>query len=149
MTTKAKFPFKHAAGGGTSNRDWWPNQLRIDLLHQHSSKSDPMGEDFDYAKEFESLDFAAVKKDLAASDDRVAALVAGRLRPLRPACSFAWRGTPPAPTAPAMAGAAAVAVSSASPRSTVGRTTSASTKPAGSFGRSSKSMAARFHGPTS
>ena len=45
MPTTAKFPFKHAAGGGTSNRDWWPNQLRLDLLHQHSSKSDPMGED--------------------------------------------------------------------------------------------------------
>ena len=53
-------------GGGTSNKDWWPNQLRLDLLHQHSSKSDPMGEDFDYAKEFKSLDLAAVKKDLAA-----------------------------------------------------------------------------------
>ena len=66
MATKDKFPFKHAAGGGTSNRDWWPNQLRLDLLHQHSSKSDPMGEDFDYAKEFKSLDLAAVKKDLAA-----------------------------------------------------------------------------------
>jgi catalase-peroxidase len=66
MATKEKFPFKHAAGGGTSNRDWWPNQLRLDLLHQHSTKSDPMGEDFDYAKEFKSLDLAAVKKDLAA-----------------------------------------------------------------------------------
>jgi catalase-peroxidase len=66
MSTKANFPFKHAAGGGASNRDWWPNQLRLDLLHQHSSKSDPMGEDFDYAKEFKSLDFAALKKDLAA-----------------------------------------------------------------------------------
>jgi catalase-peroxidase len=63
---KTKFPFKHAAGGGTSNHDWWPNQLRLDLLHQHSSKSDPMGEEFDYAKEFKSLDLAAVKKDLAA-----------------------------------------------------------------------------------
>ena len=66
MSTKAKFPFKHAAGGGTSNRDWWPNQLRLDLLHQHSSKSDPMGEDFNYAEEFKSLDLSAVKKDLAA-----------------------------------------------------------------------------------
>src|SRR5208282_513335 len=47
------------------NRDWWPNQLKLELLHQHSSKSDPMGEDFDYKKEFESLDFAALKKDLA------------------------------------------------------------------------------------
>jgi catalase-peroxidase len=66
MTTTAKCPFKHVAGGGTVNRDWWPNQLRLDLLHQHSSKSNPMGEDFDYAKEFKSLEFAALKKDLAA-----------------------------------------------------------------------------------
>ena len=64
--TEGKCPFNHAAGGGTSNRDWWPNQLRLDLLHQHSSKSDPMGENFDYATEFKSLDLAAVKKDLAA-----------------------------------------------------------------------------------
>jgi catalase-peroxidase len=49
----------------TSNRDWWPNHLPIDMLHQHSSKSDPMGKDFDYAKEFKSLDLKAVKKDLA------------------------------------------------------------------------------------
>ncbi len=66
MTTEAKCPFNHSIGGGASNRDWWPNQLRLDLLHQHSSKADPMGEDFDYAKEFKSLDFAALKKDLAA-----------------------------------------------------------------------------------
>jgi catalase-peroxidase len=49
-TTEAKCPFNHAAG--TSNKDWWPNQLRLDLLHQHSSRSNPMGEEFDYAKEF-------------------------------------------------------------------------------------------------
>jgi catalase-peroxidase len=54
------------AGRGTSNRDWWPNQLRLDILHQHSSKSNPMGEDFNYAEEFKSLDLAAVKKDLLA-----------------------------------------------------------------------------------
>ena len=66
MSTEAKCPFNHTAGGGTSNRDWWPNQLRLELLHQHSSKSNPMGEDFNYAKEFKSLDLAAVKKDLAA-----------------------------------------------------------------------------------
>jgi catalase-peroxidase len=53
-------------GKGTSNRDWWPNQLRLDILHQHSSKSNPMGEDFNYAEEFKSLDLAAVKKDLLA-----------------------------------------------------------------------------------
>ncbi|OHB66349.1 MAG: catalase/peroxidase HPI [Planctomycetes bacterium RBG_13_62_9] len=54
----------HAAAGGTTNRDWWPNQLRLDVLHQRSSKSNPMGEGFNYAKEFKSLDLAAVKKDL-------------------------------------------------------------------------------------
>ncbi len=57
---------KHTAGGGTTNQDWWPNRLRLDILHQHSSKSNPMGEGFNYAKEFKSLDLAAVKKDLAA-----------------------------------------------------------------------------------
>ena len=59
-----KCPFGHMAGGGASNRDWWPNQLRIDLLHQHSTKSDPMGKDFNYAKEFTSLDYKALKQDL-------------------------------------------------------------------------------------
>jgi catalase-peroxidase len=57
---------RQPTGRGTSNRDWWPNQLKIEILHQHSSKSNPMGEDFNYAKEFKSLDLAAVKKDLAA-----------------------------------------------------------------------------------
>ncbi|MBT3031973.1 MAG: catalase/peroxidase HPI [Candidatus Thiodiazotropha sp. (ex Lucina pensylvanica)] len=59
-----KCPFHHTAGGGTSNRDWWPNQLRLDILRQHSSKSDPMGEEFDYAEAFKRLDLDAVKKDL-------------------------------------------------------------------------------------
>jgi catalase-peroxidase len=54
----------HIAGGGTTNRDWWPNQLKLDILRQHSSKSNPMGEGFNYAKEFKSLDLEAVKKDL-------------------------------------------------------------------------------------
>ncbi len=66
MSTESKCPFNHAAGGGTTNRDWWPNQLNLKILHQHSSLSDPMGENFDYAKEFKSLDFAAVKEDLLA-----------------------------------------------------------------------------------
>ncbi len=57
-------PFNHIAGVGRTNRDWWPNQLRLELLHQHSSKSDPMGGGFDYAKEFKSLDYKALKKDL-------------------------------------------------------------------------------------
>jgi catalase-peroxidase len=67
MSTEAKCPFKHHAGGGTSNRDWWPNQLRLDILHQRSSLSDPMGEDFNYTEEFKHLDFAALKKDLLAA----------------------------------------------------------------------------------
>jgi catalase-peroxidase len=66
MTTESKCPFPHAAGGGTSNRHWWPDQLKLELLHQHSSKSNPMGKDFNYAREFKSLDLAAVKRDLAA-----------------------------------------------------------------------------------
>jgi catalase-peroxidase len=57
---------KQATGRGTTNRDWWPNQLNLRILHQHSTKSNPMGEDFDYAKEFKKLDLAAVKKDLYA-----------------------------------------------------------------------------------
>ncbi len=52
------------AGGGMSNRDWWPNQLNLKILHQHSNKSNPMGEGFNYAKEFKKLNLAAVKKDL-------------------------------------------------------------------------------------
>jgi len=52
------------AGRGTTNVDWWPNQFNLDILHQHSSKSNPMGEGFNYAKEFKSLDLKAVKKDL-------------------------------------------------------------------------------------
>jgi len=51
---------------GRTNRDWWPNQLSIDILHQHGLSGDPMGDDFDYAKEFQSLDLGAVKKDLHA-----------------------------------------------------------------------------------
>ena len=65
-TNEAKCPFSQAAGAGRTNREWWPQQLRVDLLHQHSSKSDPMGNDFDYAAEFKKLDLAALKADLAA-----------------------------------------------------------------------------------
>ena len=57
---------KPTAGGGTSIRDWWPNQLNLNILHQHSSKSNPMGEEFNYAEEFKKLDLEALKKDLYA-----------------------------------------------------------------------------------
>ena len=66
MSNEAKCPFNHAAGGGTTNRDWWPSALRLDLLSQHSIKSDPLGADFDYAEAFKQLDYFALKKDLLA-----------------------------------------------------------------------------------
>jgi len=67
MSEEGKYPVhKPTAGGGTTNQDWWPNRLKLEILHQHSSKSNPMDGDFNYAEEFKSLDLAAVKKDLAA-----------------------------------------------------------------------------------
>jgi catalase-peroxidase len=66
MSTEAKCPFHHTAGSGMSNQDWWPNQLNLNILHQHSPLPDPMGKDFNYAEAFNSLDLAAVKNDLVA-----------------------------------------------------------------------------------
>jgi catalase-peroxidase len=73
LSDEAKCPVAHggttqrpSGSGHRINSDWWPNQLNLNILHQHSSLSDPMGEDFDYAKEFESLDYDALKKDLTA-----------------------------------------------------------------------------------
>ena len=71
MDGESRCPFSggahnFTAGGGVSNRDWWPNQLKLNILRQHSSLSDPMEESFDYAEEFKSLDLDAVKKDLYA-----------------------------------------------------------------------------------
>lgn len=69
VNDSSKCPFmggelNQVAGGGTSNRDWWPNQLKLNILRQHSNLSNPMGDGFDYSKEFKSLDLAAVKKDI-------------------------------------------------------------------------------------
>ena len=69
MESESKCPFsgdarKHTVAGALSNADWWPNQLKLNILHQRSSKSDPMGEGFNYAEEFKSLDLNAVVKDL-------------------------------------------------------------------------------------
>ncbi len=66
---ESKCPFhggsvKHTAGHGTSNRDWWPNMLNLNILRQHASESNPMGKDFDYAEEFKKLDLKAIKIDL-------------------------------------------------------------------------------------
>jgi catalase-peroxidase len=67
MTDDRKRPVTGGASGrGTSNREWWPNQLNLKILHQHSSKSNPMGKDFNYREEFKKLDYAALKKDLRA-----------------------------------------------------------------------------------
>jgi len=71
MESESKCPFsgdarKHTVAGAPSNADWWPNQLKLNILHQHSSKSDPMGEEFNYAEQFKSLDLNAVVKDLHA-----------------------------------------------------------------------------------
>lgn len=67
-TGKCPFHQGHdrSAGAGTASRDWWPNQLRVDLLNQHSNRSNPLGEDFDYRKEFSKLDYSALKGDLKA-----------------------------------------------------------------------------------
>lgn len=64
MSSQEKCPFLHTAGGGTPNQDWWPNQLRVDLLNHHSNKSNPLGEKFNYAEEFKKLDYKALKADL-------------------------------------------------------------------------------------
>jgi catalase-peroxidase len=71
MTTEMKCPFSSGArqqtlASASTNADWWPNQLNVKMLHQHSSKSDPMGEEFNYAEEFKNLDLHAVVKDLHA-----------------------------------------------------------------------------------
>ncbi len=70
MDDASKCPFsgaaaQHSAGGGRTNRDWWPNQLNLSILHQHQPVSDPLGADFDYAEAFKSLDLDALKKDLS------------------------------------------------------------------------------------
>jgi catalase-peroxidase len=66
MASEAKCPFHHSSSANPTNRDWWPNQLNLNLLAQHSSLSDPMDRNFNYAEEFKSLDYNALKKDLAA-----------------------------------------------------------------------------------
>ena len=66
LARESKCPVHHAGKSGTSNKDWWPNQLNLKILHQHSPLSDPMDGDFDYAKAFDQLDFEALKHDLRA-----------------------------------------------------------------------------------
>ena len=69
MENQKKCPVMHGAmstysSSGTSNKDWWPNQLNISILHQHDKKTNPMGEDFNYRNEFKKIDYESLKKDL-------------------------------------------------------------------------------------
>src|SRR5277367_6520730 len=66
MASEAKCPFNHSSSANPANHDWWPNQLNLNLLAQHSTLSDPMDKNFNYAEEFKSLDYKGLKKDLAA-----------------------------------------------------------------------------------
>ena len=122
------------------NRDWWPNQLNIRFSTSNSNLSDPMGEDFNYAKEFKTLDLDAVIKGPPCPDDRLAGVVAGGLRPLWAILhphGMARAGTYRVGDGRGGAGP----VSNVSRRSTAGRTTAISTRRAGCSGRSSRSTA--------
>ena len=110
MSTEAKCPVaggarRHTVAGAPTNADWWPNQLNLKILHQHSPLSDPMDKEFNYAEEFKSLDLDAVIKDLHAlmttrrTGGRPTTATMGR-------SSFVWRGTAQARTASATAAAA-------------------------------------------
>ena len=148
MDDVTKCPFTGGTGGPT-NRDWWPNQLNLQVLHQHSTLSNPMGQAFDYAKEFKSLDLAAVVKDLHALMTDLQDWWPADFRAITPdRCSSGWRGTAQAPTASATAVAAPDPGSSDSRRSIAGPTMPTSTRHAVSCGRSNKNTARKSPGPT-
>ena len=97
---------KQSAGGGRTNREWWPNQLKLNILRQHASLSNPLGEEFQLRRGVQEARPGGREAGPVCPDDGFAGLVAGRLRPLRPACLSGWPGTAPAPTASATAAAA-------------------------------------------
>ena len=140
-----KCPF---SGGkrGRVNREWWPDRLNIDVLHKQSGVSDPMGEEFDYAKEFQSLDLNAVIRDLhtlMTDSQEWWPADFGHYGPLF--IRMAW--TAQAHTASRMVVAAPARASNVSRLSIAGRTMPTLTRRAVCFGRSNKNMAARFPGP--
>ncbi len=135
MEAEKKCPFSSKAHAGRSNKDWWPNQLNLKVLHQNPAKGDPMGPGFNYAEEFKTLDLDAVKKDIEAvmttSQDWWPADF-GHYGPLF--IRMAWHAR--ARIASTTAAAARAPASSASRRSTAGPTTATSTKRAACCGRS-------------
>lgn len=123
-----------SAGGGTGNRDWWPNQLRVDLLNQHSNRSNPLGENFNYREEFKKLDYSALKADLhALLNDSQEWWPADWGSYIGLFIRMAWHGAGTYRTVDVAA--APDAVSSVSLRSTPGRITSASIRPVACCGR--------------
>ena len=128
MTEDSKCPVtgrrsKPIAGGGTSNRDWWPNQLNLKILHQHSHMSNPMGEAFNYAEEFKTLDLKALKKDLYALMTDSQDWWPADSTVTTGGSSSGWRGTAQAPTAWVTAAAARGPAPNAWRPSTAGPTT--------------------------
>ena len=146
MTEESKCPVTHLTDG-RSNRDWWPNQLDLRQLQQNPPMADPMGEDFNYAEEFKTVDLEALKRDvetvMTTSRDWWPADY-GHYGPLFIRMAWHSAGTYRIEDGRGGAGPA----SSASRRSTAGRTTRASTRRAGCSGRSSRSTAGRSPGPT-
>jgi catalase-peroxidase len=123
----SKCPFHNGSmkqsvgGGGTRNRDWWPNQLKVNILRQHSSLSNPMDKDFNYAAAFKSLDPGSSKKRSSCTDDRFATLVACRFWSLW-GLFIVWHGIVPVPIVLAMDVVVREPDSNASRRSTAGPT---------------------------
>ena len=138
----------HGRRRGHANRDWWPDALDVSVLHRNSALSDPMGEAFDYAKEFKTPRPQCRDQGPACPDDGTRRNGGRPTSATTAACSSAWPGTARAPTASPTAAAAPAPASSASRRSTAGRTTPTSTRRAGCCGRSSRSTAGKSPGPT-
>ena len=148
MDSEQKCPVAGNAPTSTSNRDWWPNQLNLQVLHQNPPAGNPMGEEFNYAEEFKKLDLDALKKDIEAmlttSQDWWPADY-GHYGPLF--IRLAWHSAGTYRVSDGRGGSADGTIS-ASRRSTAGPTTPTWTRRAGCSGRSSRSTAGRSRGPT-